>query len=137
MTFEEVMEAVVLLFEIAGVAVLVGGSLTVMFKAAQGFMAGKRGPVYEGARQGSGAPSCWASRISIIADIIQTIIVDPTMESAATLGIIVLVRIILSFSLDIELTGRLPWRMAEANEQQVETNEQQVDAPTLPDPAVT
>ncbi|MND09553.1 hypothetical protein D3C83_329840 [compost metagenome] len=46
----------------------------------------------------------------IIADIVLTITVDPTLESAAALGLIVLVRTFLSFSLEIELDGCLPWR---------------------------
>ena len=58
-------------------------------------------------------PSCWVSRILIIADIIQTITIDATIESAATLALIVLVRTFLSFSLDIELEGMAPWRRAE------------------------
>jgi hypothetical protein len=36
--------------------------------------------------------------------------VDQTFDSAITLGIIVLVRTFLSFSLEIELEGTLPWR---------------------------
>ena len=46
----------------------------------------------------------------IIADIVLTITVDQTLESAITLGLIVLVRTFLSFSLEIELEGALPWR---------------------------
>ncbi|MDQ3628123.1 MAG: DUF1622 domain-containing protein, partial [Actinomycetota bacterium] len=45
-----------------------------------------------------------------IADIVMTITVDPTLTSAAALGVIVLVRTFLSFSLEIELEGSLPWR---------------------------
>lgn len=48
--------------------------------------------------------------ILIIADIIQTVTIDPTVESALTLGLIVLVRTFLSFSLEIELEGVVPWR---------------------------
>ena len=48
--------------------------------------------------------------ILIIADIVLTITVTPTLERALTLGIIVLVRTLLSFSLEIELEGVLPWR---------------------------
>lgn len=40
----------------------------------------------------------------------MTITVDPTLRSAAALGVIVLVRTFLSFSLEIELEGSLPWR---------------------------
>ena len=46
----------------------------------------------------------------IIADIVLTITVDRTFDSALTLGLIVLVRTFLSFSLEIELEGTLPWR---------------------------
>jgi uncharacterized membrane protein len=46
----------------------------------------------------------------IIADIVRTITVDSTIESAITLGIVVLVRTFLSFSLEIELEGVVPWR---------------------------
>ena len=52
----------------------------------------------------------WASKILIIADIVLTITVERTFDSALTLGLIVLVRTFLSFSLEVELEGSLPWR---------------------------
>ena len=52
--------------------------------------------------------------ILIIADIVRTITIDPTLESAFTLGVIVLVRTFLSFSLEIELEGVVPWRRGSA-----------------------
>jgi uncharacterized membrane protein len=48
--------------------------------------------------------------VLIIADIVRTIIVDPTLESVAVLGIIVVIRIALSFSLEVEIDGFWPWR---------------------------
>jgi hypothetical protein len=39
---------------------------------------------------------------------VQTITIDPTLESALTLGVVVLVRTFLSFSLENELEGRGP-----------------------------
>ena len=48
--------------------------------------------------------------VLIVADIILTVTIDQTLESAATLGLIVLVRTFLSFSLDIEMDGVVPWR---------------------------
>jgi uncharacterized membrane protein len=41
---------------------------------------------------------------------VLTITVDPTLESALALGLIVLVRTFLSFSLEVELEGTPPWR---------------------------
>ena len=48
--------------------------------------------------------------VLIIGDIVRTIIVDQTIESVALLGAIVIIRIVLSFSLEIEIDGELPWR---------------------------
>lgn len=47
--------------------------------------------------------------VLIIGDIIRTIVVDPTLESVAVLGVIVLIRIVLSFSLEAEIDGMWPW----------------------------
>jgi uncharacterized membrane protein len=44
---------------------------------------------------------------------VLTITVDATVESALTLGLVVVVRTFLSFSLEIELEGALPWRRAD------------------------
>jgi uncharacterized membrane protein len=48
--------------------------------------------------------------VLIIADIVRTIIVDPTLESVTVLGTIVVIRILLSFSLEVEIGGVWPWR---------------------------
>src|SRR5262245_65149658 len=47
--------------------------------------------------------------VLIIADIIRTIVVDQSVESVAVLGLIVLIRIVLSFSLEVEIDGQWPW----------------------------
>ena len=44
-----------------------------------------------------------------MADLIRTIVVDQTLESVAVLGAIVLIRVVLSFSLDVEIDGVWPW----------------------------
>jgi uncharacterized membrane protein len=48
--------------------------------------------------------------VLIVADIVRTIIVDTTIASVAALGIIVVIRILLSFSLEVEIDGVWPWR---------------------------
>jgi uncharacterized membrane protein len=110
-TFAGLMEGAVLLFEVAGVTILIVGSLLTVIAAGRLVLDGHRIRAYEVARQGIGRAVLLGLEILIIADIIQTVIIDPTLESAATLGLIVLVRIVLSFSLEIELEGQLPWRM--------------------------
>ena len=55
------------------------------------------------------APILLGLEVLIIADIVRTIIVDPTLESVAVLGTIVVIRILLSFSLEVEIDGIWPW----------------------------
>lgn len=50
--------------------------------------------------------------ILVAADLVQTVSVPLTLESVSTLGLIVLIRTFLSFSLSIEIEGVAPWRRA-------------------------
>ena len=49
----------------------------------------------------------------VAADIIGTVAVTPSFENLAVLGLIVLIRTFLSFSLEVEIDGHWPWRRAE------------------------
>ena len=113
-SFDETMEAVVRGFELGGVAILVVGSLAALVSAVASYrkVGGRR--AYEGARRNMGRAILLGLEFLIIADIVMTITVDPTLKSAAALGVIVLVRTFLSFSLEVELEGSLPWRRGSA-----------------------
>jgi uncharacterized membrane protein len=104
------MEWVVTGFEVAGVAILVIGSLMALVSAAPTLRHGDPRAAYQRARQDVGRAILLGLEVLIIADIVLTITVDRTLDSAITLGLIVLVRTFLSFSLEIELDGTLPWR---------------------------
>jgi uncharacterized membrane protein len=110
MDFEEAMENVVKGFEIAGVLVLAVGSIVALVSAANLLRRGERHLAYERARRNIGRSILLGLEVLIIADIVKTITIDPTIESALALALIVLVRTFLSFSLEIELEGTLPWR---------------------------
>jgi uncharacterized membrane protein len=110
MDFHEWMEKVVQGFEIVGVALLALGSLWALATAALVLLKGDAPAAYRVARQRVGRSILLGLEILIIADIVQTITIDATLESAAILGLIVLVRTFLSFSLEIELEGIVPWR---------------------------
>ena len=45
----------------------------------------------------------------VAGDIIRTVAVDPNIQNVGVLAVIVLIRTLLSFSLQVELEGRLPW----------------------------
>ena len=52
----------------------------------------------------------------VAADIIRTVAVEPSLENVAVLGVIVLIRTFLSFSLEVEIDGTWPWRRATAGQ---------------------
>jgi uncharacterized membrane protein len=110
MNFEMWMEYVVQGFEIAGVAILTIGSLWALASSAILFLKGDRPAAYGRARRMVGRSILLGLEILIIADIVKTITIESSLESALTLGLIVLVRTFLSFSLEIELDGIVPWR---------------------------
>jgi uncharacterized membrane protein len=110
MPLEEWMELVVHAFEVAGVVILIIGSLAALVRAIPHLRQGPQLAAYKSARQDVGRAILLGLEILIIADIVQTITIDPTLDNALTLGLIVLVRTFLSFSLEIELEGVVPWR---------------------------
>jgi uncharacterized membrane protein len=48
--------------------------------------------------------------ILVAADIVRTVALDTTMESVVVLGLLVLIRTFLSWSLVVEIEGRWPWK---------------------------
>jgi uncharacterized membrane protein len=48
----------------------------------------------------------------VAADIVRTVALEPTLESVGVLGLLVLIRTFLSWSLVVEIEGRWPWQPA-------------------------
>jgi len=111
MTFNETMDDVAKVFEAVGVAVLAIGFVVGFVHAGIGYVRGEdRSAVYRALRSFVGRTILLSLEILVAADLIRTVAVDPSLENVASLGVIVLIRTILSFSLDVEIEGRLPWR---------------------------
>ena len=66
--------------------------------------------VYSAIRADLGRGILLGLELLIAADIIGTVVVEPTLANLAVLGGIVLIRTFLSFALEAELRGHLPWR---------------------------
>jgi uncharacterized membrane protein len=109
--FEQVLDGAVRLFEAAGVGILIVGGIVSVVAYVRDLANGvARQVAYTGLRHNLGRTILLGLEVLIVADIILTVAIDQTLESAATLGLIVLVRTFLSFSLDIEMDGVVPWR---------------------------
>ena len=112
-TFAESMEHVAQAFEAIGALVLVVGlalSLTLAARSWRQTRDGRR--AYRDLRESFGGVILLGLEILVAADLVRTVAVAPTMENVLILGLIVLIRTLLSFSLEIEIEGVAPWRRA-------------------------
>ena len=110
MSFTQVMDVVTRVFEAIGVAVLIVGFVSGFVVAAHRLRRGRREGVYRGIRSWFGKSILMGLEVLVAADLIRTVAVDPTMENVLVLGLIVLIRTFLSFSLEIEIEGIVPWK---------------------------
>jgi uncharacterized membrane protein len=111
MDYEEVMENIATGFEVVGVAIIVIGGLLALLYGFKDFNHFQK--YFEDVKRMFGRPLILGLEVLVAADIITTVTVEATLESVTVLGILVAVRIALSFSLDIEIDGLAPWRKAE------------------------
>ena len=117
MSYEDALDLVVRAFEVLGVGILAMGSAVSIAGYLRDLRAMGRTQAYTRLRTNIGRTILLGLEVLIVADIVLTVAIDQTIESAITLGIIVLVRTFLSFSLEIELEGVVPWhrKAAEAD----------------------
>jgi len=108
-TFDQMLDFAEHAFEFVGVGILLVGGLFSLVAYVRDVAQGHRAAAYLGLRNNVGRTILLGLEVLIVADIILTVAIDQTLENAATLGLIVLVRTFLSFSLDIELDGVVPW----------------------------
>ncbi len=113
MSFVDVMENVARGFEAFGVVVFSLGLLWSLVLAVVVWRRTKRGrQAYGVLRESFGGVLLLGLEILVAADLIRTVAVAPTLENVSVLGMIVLIRTFLSFSLQVEIEGMLPWRRA-------------------------
>lgn len=105
----QVIELTGKLVDVAGVLVILAGLVV----ATTTFVIrgrGGGGEAYRAYRQGIGRALLLGLEILVAADVIRTVAVTPTLRSVSVLGIIVVIRTFLSWSLEVELEGRWPWQ---------------------------
>ena len=70
----------------------------------------KKSNSYAQFRQSLGKSILLGLEILIAADIMATVVSDPTLKSVYILGLIVMIRTFLSLSIQVEVEGRFPWQ---------------------------
>jgi uncharacterized membrane protein len=112
-TFTTLMDHVAQSFEALGAAILVVGLIWSFVLAAVAWRrSGRPAKAYLVLRQAFGGTLLLGLEVLVAADLVRTVAVAPTLDNVLVLGLIVLIRTFLSFSLEIEIEGVVPWRRA-------------------------
>jgi uncharacterized membrane protein len=110
---EEVFTAVAVGFEAVGAAAMIIGFVIALVLGARALARHEGGAAaFTTLRTTLGAAILLGLEVLVAADLIRTITSKPSLEDAAILGLIVLIRTLLSMSIQIEIEGTLPWRRA-------------------------
>lgn len=97
------------IMEAIGVLTIFLGSLFVISRFI--FLIKSKNPInYIELRQAVGKSILLGLEILIAADIMATVVTEPSLKSVSILGLIVLIRTFLSLSLQVELEGKFPWQ---------------------------
>ena len=107
------LELVATILEWVGVGVIVFGAALASARFLLDLQAGRRVGAYDRVRADLGRGILLGLEFLVGSDIVATIPAPLTWESVGLLGLIVLIRTFLSFSLDIEIEGVAPWRRHE------------------------
>jgi uncharacterized membrane protein len=112
-TFAAVMDHVAQGFEALGAAILVIGVIwSFVLAAVTARRSGWSPKAYVVLRQAFGGTLLLGLEVLVAADLVRTVAVAPTLDNVLVLGLIVLIRTVLSFSLETEIEGVAPWRRA-------------------------
>jgi uncharacterized membrane protein len=109
MVFNDVIEKIGMTIDAAGVVVLVTGA-AIAFVVTAVRLSRRESNVYQRFRQQLGRAILLGLELLVAADIIRTVAASPNLTSVAILAAIVLIRTFLTFSLEVETTGRWPWQ---------------------------
>jgi uncharacterized membrane protein len=109
MTYRDFFSHVVDVVEAVGATILVVGGVGAFARFAIDIMVHRERDAVVAVRKTLGRVILLGLEVLIIADIIRTIVVDQSVQSVAVLGIIVVIRVVLSFSLEVEIDGMWPW----------------------------
>lgn len=107
----QAVEWIALVLEITGVAVVALAFLYAMLRAV-GHIGKKRPDAFERLKTYIGRTLQLTLEFLVAADIIRTITVKPTLEGILALGLLILVRTVLSWSITVEIEGCWPWQVA-------------------------
>lgn len=113
MDIEPVFTAIAIGFEVVGAAAMIVGALIASVLGVRALARGDGAhEAFQTLRNSLGSAILLGLEVLVAADLIRTITSKPSIDDALILGLVVLIRTVLSMSIQIEIEGMLPWRRA-------------------------
>jgi uncharacterized membrane protein len=111
MDYEHFVVAAARVVEFTGVFVLLLGALIATLAFARRLVRRvSLQDAYHALRADLGRAILLGLEFLVIADIIGTVAIEPTLQNLGVLAVIVAIRTLLSFALELEVSGRWPWQ---------------------------
>ncbi|MCA1384704.1 DUF1622 domain-containing protein [Bradyrhizobium sp. BRP23] len=98
------------MIELLGVVVIVGGVLAATIWSLNEMRSSAPADAFRSYRANLGRGILLGLEFLIAADIIGMVAIVPSLDRLVVLALIIVIRTFLSFSLQIEIEGRWPWR---------------------------
>ena len=109
----QVIELVAAAFGLAGVGIIVFGFIGALARGARLWRIQGAAGSYAAVRSTFGRSILLGLEVLVAGDIIRTVALQPTLGNLAVLGLLVVVRTFLAWSLEVEIDGRWPWKRAQ------------------------
>ncbi len=112
MNLEQFFERATQAFEVLGVSSMVLGTGYAFGLAIMTWRRVNGERAFKTLRNSIGGAILLGLELLVAADIVKTVTSKPSLTDAAILGVIVLIRTVLSFTIEVEIDGVAPWRRA-------------------------
>lgn len=111
-TIIQFVEVAALIIELLAVAIIVSAVLVGMWRYLRHMVSARSlvGDRFNEYRMVLARALLLGLEILVAADIVKTVVLEPTLQSVGVLGLLVIIRIFLGWSLIVEMEGRWPWQ---------------------------
>lgn len=114
--YTQLIDVIAVGFGTVGVGIILAGFVASVVKAVRLWPVEGASVAYASIRSTFGKSILLGLEVLVAGDIIRTVALQPTLENLAVLGLLVVIRTFLAWSLEVEIDGRWPWTRAQAEE---------------------
>ena len=96
--------------EVVGVAIILLGMGNATLRYSRQYLGDTQADLYHGFRRDIGRAMLLGLEFLVAGDIIRTVVVTDSISDVASLGLVVVIRTVLVFTIHLEVEGHWPWR---------------------------